>query len=154
MSETTNNASQSGNDRVEKLITALGQGIRAQNAIVQAIAISLQEIESHLRQIVVSFNPAPNYQRTLSEYLGFDWSSIGATVLKEDSDGVSLVEWNGKTFTRRSANNKYPEAIWFSRPAGKDADGNIKYERLVTFKRPSEVEPIAAKAKRAISSTI
>jgi DdrB-like protein len=141
-------------DRSERLIVTLGQRISEQNGILQMIAASLQGVESHLRQIAISSNPAPNYQRTLSEYPGFDWSSIGATVLKEDSDGVSVVEWNGKTFTRRSANNKYPEAIWFSRPAGKDADGNLRYERLVTCKRPSEAEPIAAKAKRAISSTI
>jgi hypothetical protein len=153
MPDTTQSEPQSGNDRIEKLITTLGQRLNTQNEIMQAIAVSLQEIESHLRQIAISSNPAPNYQRSLSEYPGFDWSRIGAAVLKEDSDGVTVVEWNGKTFTRRSANNKYPEAIWFSRPAGKDADGNIRYERLVTFKRPSEAEPIAAKAKRAISST-
>ncbi|MCI0388982.1 MAG: single-stranded DNA-binding protein [Acidobacteria bacterium] len=141
-------------DRIEKLITVLGQGIRAQNEIMRAIAISLQAIESHLRQMAISANPAPNYQRALSEYPGFDWSSIGATVVKEDSDGASVVEWNGTMFTRRSANNKFPEAIWFSCPAGKDADGNTRYRRLITFKRPSEAEPIAEKAKRAISSTI
>jgi DdrB-like protein len=154
MSEATKNTLQTGNEFVEKLITTLVQPIKAQNEIMQAMAISLEEIESHLRQIAISFNPAPNYQRALSEYPGFDWSSIGATVIKRDSDGVSVVEWNGKMFTRRSANNKYPEAIWFSRPVGKDADGDLRYERLVTFKRPSEAEPITAKAKRAISSTI
>jgi hypothetical protein len=36
-------------DRIEKLITVLGQGIRAQNEIMRAITISLQAIESHLR---------------------------------------------------------------------------------------------------------
>jgi len=148
------NAPQAGDDRIEKLITVLGQRTNALNEIMREMAISLQEIESHLRQIAISSDPAPNYQRALSEYPGFDWSSIGATVLKEDSDGASIVEWNGRTFTRRSANNKYPEAVWFSRPAGKDADGKIRYPRLVTFKRPSEAEPIAAKAKRAISPTI
>ncbi|MCI0661469.1 MAG: single-stranded DNA-binding protein, partial [Acidobacteria bacterium] len=106
--------------------------------------------ESHLRQIAISSNPAPNYQRPLSEYAGFDWASIGATILNRDDDGVTAVEWNGQVFTRRSPNNKFAEAVWFSRCVGKDAEGNNKYARLISFKAVSEAEPIAAKAKKAI----
>ncbi len=152
MSEATKNAPQSGNDCVEKLITALGQRLKAQNEIMQAIATSLQEIESHLRQIAISSNPAPNYQRALNEYPGFDWSSIGATVIKEDVDGAAVIEWNGQQFIRRSADNKFDAALWFSRCVGKDADGNNKYVRLITFKATTGAEPIAAKAKRVIGS--
>ncbi len=139
-------------DRSEKLIVALGQRISEQNEILQMIAASLQGVESHLRQIALSSNPAPNYQRPLSEYHGFDWSSIGAGVLKEDEDGVSSVEWNGQVFTRRSPNNKFDAAIWFSRSVGKDSDGNNRYVRLITFKAASDAEPIAAKAKKAARS--
>jgi hypothetical protein len=63
----------------EKLIVKLGQRISEQNGILRTIAASLQGVESHLRQIAVSSNPAPNYQRPLSEYPMFDWDSIGAT---------------------------------------------------------------------------
>jgi hypothetical protein len=38
----------------------------------ELIAASLQGVESHLRQMAVSSNPAPNYQRPLSEYPIFD----------------------------------------------------------------------------------
>jgi DdrB-like protein len=137
-------------DRAEKLIVALGQRISEQNEILQIIAESLQGVESHLRQIAISSNPAPNYQRPLSEYADFDWPSIGASVLNQDDDGVTAVEWNGQVFTHRSPNNKFDAAVWFSRFVGKDADGNNKYVRLISFKAVSEAEPIAAKAKKAI----
>jgi len=72
-------------DVEEKLIVKLGQRINEQNEILQMIAASLEGVESHLRQIAVSSNPAPNYQRSLSEYPTFDWPSIGATVLNWDA---------------------------------------------------------------------
>jgi hypothetical protein len=134
----------------DKLIMKLGQRISDQNEILRMIATSLQGVESHLRQMAVSSNLAPNYQRALSEYPTFDWSSIGASVLNRDDDGVTAVEWNGQVFTRRSPNNKFDAAVWFSRCVGKDADGNNRYVRLISFKAVSEAEPIAAKAKKAI----
>jgi hypothetical protein len=137
-------------DRSEKLIITLGQRVNEQNEILRMIAASLQGVESHLRQMAVSSNPAPNYQRPLSEYPIFDWPSIGATVLNRDEDGVTAVEWNGQVFTRRSPNNKFDAAVWFSRHLGQDADGNKRYARLIVFRALSDAEPIAAKAKKAI----
>ena len=134
----------------EKLIVKLGQRINEQNGILRTIAASLQGVESHLRQIVVSSNPAPNYQRPLSEYPTFAWDSIGATILNRDGDGVTAVEWNGQVFTRRSPSNKFSEAVWFSRHLGQDSDGNKRYARLISFRALSDAEPIAAKAKKAI----
>jgi DdrB-like protein len=139
-------------DRSGRLIVTLGQRISEQNGILQMIAASLQGVESHLCQIANSSNPAPNYQRALSEYPGFDWLSIGATVLKRDDDGATAVEWNGQVFTRRSPNNKFNAAIWFSRCTGKDADDNNRYARLISFRAVSDAEPIAAKARKAIGS--
>lgn len=137
-------------DRSEKLIITLGQRVNEQNEILRMIAASLQGVESHLRQMAVSSNPAPNYQRPLSEYPIFDWPSIGATVLNRDEDGVTAVEWNGQVFTRRSPNNKFDAAVWFSRHLGQDADGNKRYARLIVFRALSDAEPITAKAKKAI----
>jgi hypothetical protein len=137
-------------DRTEKLIVTVGQRMSALNEQLQMIAKSLQGIESHLRQIAISSNPAPNYQRLLSEYPHFDWASIGAAVLNKDVDGATSVEWNGQIFTRRSPNNRFDAAVWFSRCVGKDADGNNRYARLMTFKAASEAEPIASKARKAI----
>lgn len=139
-------------DQAEKLIVTLGQRISEQNGILRTIAASLRGVEAHLRQMAISSNPAPNYQRPLSEYPTFDWPSIGATVLKRDDDGVTAVEWNGQVFIRRSPDNSYGAAIWFNRSVGKDADGKNKYIRLITFKPPAESGPIGAKAKRVIGS--
>jgi hypothetical protein len=91
----------SDKDHAEKLIVTLGQRICEQNGTLRTIAASLQGLESHLRQIALSSNPAPNYQRPLNEYPTFDWPSIGATVLNRDDDGATAVEWNGQVFTRR-----------------------------------------------------
>ena len=137
-------------DMDEKLIVKLGQRISEQNEIFRGIAASLEGIESHLRQMAISSNPAPNYQRPLSEYPTFDWSSIGATVLNRDGDGVTAVEWNGQVFMRRSPSNRFDGAVWYSRHLGKDSDGNMRYARLISFKALSDAEPIAAKAKKAI----
>jgi DdrB-like protein len=137
-------------DRGEKLIVTLCQRINEQNGILRTIAASLQGLASHLRQIAVSSNPAPNYQRPLSEYPTFDWPSIGATVLNRDDDGVTAVEWNGQVFTRRSPNNKFDAAVWFSRHLGQDSDGNKRYARLISFKAFGDAEPITSKAKKAI----
>jgi DdrB-like protein len=137
-------------DMDEKLIVKLGQRITEQTEVLRVIAASLHGVESHLRQIAVSSNPAPNYQRALSEYPTFDWTSIGAAVLSRDDDGATTVEWNGQIFTRRSPDNRFQEAVWFSRHLGQDADGNKRYARLITFRALSDAEPIAAKAKKAI----
>jgi DdrB-like protein len=137
-------------DRIEKLITVLGQRMNGLNKTLQMLAESLQDVELHLRDISISSNPAPNYRRPLSDYQDFDWASIGAIILKEDRDGATEVEWNGQVFTRRSPHNSYDAAIWYSRSVGKDSDGKNKYLRLITFKAPSESGPIAVKAKKAI----
>jgi hypothetical protein len=135
----------------EKLIVKLGQRITEQTEILRMIAVSLQGVEAHLRQMAISSsNTAPNYQRLLSEYPTFDWASIGATVLNRDGDGVTSVEWNGQIFTRRSPSNRFQEAVWFSRHLGQDSDGNKRYARLITFRDLNDAEPIAAKAKKAI----
>jgi DdrB-like protein len=117
----------------EKLIVKLGQRLSEQNELLRMIAESLRGVEAHLRQIAVSSNPAPNYQRPLSEYSTFDWTSIGATVLNRDGDGVTAVEWNGQVFTRRSPSNKFDAAVWFSRHLGQDSDGcDLKHRMAVT----------------------
>ncbi|HEX5080663.1 MAG TPA: single-stranded DNA-binding protein, partial [Blastocatellia bacterium] len=117
----------------EKLIVKLGQRISEQNEILRMIAESLQGVEAHLRQMAISSNPAPNYRRPLSEYQDFDWGTIGAIVLKEDNDGATEVEWNCQVFTRRSPENHFDSAVWYSRCVGKDSDGcDLKDRMAVT----------------------
>ncbi len=69
------NAPQS-DDRIEKLITVLGQRMNALTKTLQMIAESLQGVELLLREMSISSNPAPNYRRPLSDYRDFDWASI------------------------------------------------------------------------------
>jgi hypothetical protein len=89
----------------------------------------------------------PNYQIGLDSFLSFDWDTIGATIEQVDGDGVAAVSWRGNRYTRRSASNKFEPAIWFSRAIGKDEAGNPKYERLITFKRLAEAEPLPVKLR-------
>jgi hypothetical protein len=150
MSDKPQRTTQIDIDKIEKLVIALGQRTAAQNEALTLIGGCLIGIDASLRQLSLASNPAPNYQRQLSEYRNFDWDSIGAMVLKEDEDGVNAVEWNEHVFQRRSPSNKFDAAIWFSRCTGKDSEGNNRYVRLITFKAGNEAEPIAAKAKQAI----
>ncbi len=115
-----------------------------QNTVLERIAASLE-------RLAPANQSAPNYQKTLEEFRGFDWATIGATVVQSDPSGAAIVEWSGQQFTRRSPTNKFGEAIWFSRSVGKDDDGNTRYERLITFRKMGEVEPIPDRVNRAIS---
>ena len=96
--------------------------------------------------------PIPSYQFPIEAFSTFDWKSIGAVVEQCDSSGATVICRNGLYFTRRSPANKFGEAIWFSRSVGKDENGQINYERLITF-RPianNQVEPLPEKVKRFV----
>lgn len=115
--------------------------------IVAQFLFQLTRIADSLDVLAQANMPEPNYTKDISEYKGFDWDSIGATVVKEDRDGPTHVEWGGALWLRRSPSNKYGPAIWFSRAAGKDAEGNNKYLKLITFKEISDVDPVSEKAR-------
>lgn len=112
-----------------------------------AIARSLAAIERALRP------EAPNYKRDIKDFPNFNWENIGARVLKRDAYGVAQVEYSDQVYTRRSPDNKFDEAIWFSRPEGKDADGNVRYVRLITFRKFDDAEPIGRKVEAVIRAT-
>lgn len=92
---------------------------------------------------------APNYQRPLAAFGAFDWSSIGAAVTETDGSGPSRLEYGGHIFTRRNGRGKFGEAIWFSRPQGKNEDGSTAYARLITFKNYSDAEPVPADLQKS-----
>ncbi|NJL01045.1 MAG: hypothetical protein HC838_17525 [Spirulinaceae cyanobacterium RM2_2_10] len=96
---------------------------------------------------------APNFERQLSDFGDFDWASIQARVIERDRYGPTLVEWRGRQYKRRSPDNKFGAAIWFSRAIGKEGD-RVKYERLITFRSSDsdEVEPISRQAERWLES--
>lgn len=112
--------------------------------------VALEKIADALERLAPASKEAPNYQYPLESFASFDWESIGATVLRRDKDGAAIVNWRGNRFVRRSPQNKFGEAIWFSRCVGKDDNGENAYERLCTFKPVSniEVEPVPAKIQR------
>jgi hypothetical protein len=107
----------------------------------------LARIANALEQLAIASAPkAPNYRRTLAEFSDFDWGSIGATVTASDNDGPTSISRDGFIWTRRSPQNKFAEAIWFSRATGeRDEEGNARYARLITFTAPAEAEPLPRK---------
>lgn len=126
----------------ERLLALLGV-IAGTN---ERIAAQLERCAGALEALARYQAPkAPNYRRPLTEWAGFDWESIGAEVLTRDRDGVAVVKWGDFTWTRRAPDNKFGEAVWYSRPDGKDADGTMRYVRLITFVATTEAEPVGRK---------
>lgn len=114
--------------------------------LLRAIAYQTQLLERIAAAL--EGQTVPNYQMGLDAYQSFDWATIGATIEQVDSDGVAAVSWHGNRYIRRSAANKFEPAIWFSRSVGRDEAGNPKYERLITFKRFGDVEPLPVKVAK------
>ncbi|HLE03997.1 MAG TPA: single-stranded DNA-binding protein [Anaerolineales bacterium] len=92
---------------------------------------------------------APNYVKPLGDYRQFDWSSIAASVVQQDADGPTHVEWGGYLWNRRSPANKFDPAIWYSRAQGRDEQGNVAYLRLITFKPLKDSDPVPDKVAQA-----
>ncbi len=128
----------------ENPVDLLLRSITVQSAI-------LTEISRSLAVIAGSMAIAPDIRVPIETYVGFDWESIGAKVLRNDKDGASVVEWNGKHFKRRAPDNKFEPCIWFSRCSGKDEAGNNKYDVLISFEQiKDDVDPIGEKARKLI----
>ena len=121
-------------------------------AILSQQTLALERLASAVERLAPA--AAPNYTRPLEGFKVFDWEIIGATVERCDQYGPAIVTWNSQQFYRRSPNNKFGEAIWYSRCVGKGEDGENRYERLITFKplAKSQVEPIPDRVNRYITS--
>jgi len=121
--------------------------------LLALIAKNSQRIADSLDLLALAAAPkAPNYQRPLSEFRDFDWESINAEVLVADKHGVAQLKWNGYIFTRRSPSNNFGEAIFFTRPDGKDAEGRNRYVRLITFKAPTKARSIPEETQEKMES--
>lgn len=108
----------------------------------------LSEIKVMLRAI--ASQAPPNWQRSLKAYPKFDWAAIGATVVRSDDHGATVVQWCGHAYIRRAGENKkFGACIWFSRAIGKDGDEAV-YGRLITFKDLSHAEPLPAYVVNAL----
>jgi hypothetical protein len=89
----------------------------------------------------------PGLERPLADYKSFDWSTIGASIVNQDPDGPTHVEYDGVIWTRRSPSNKFDPCIWYSRPHGHDDEGKVKYMTLIKFKTIKDAEGIPNKIK-------
>lgn len=109
--------------------------------------LALERLADAVERLAPTTTVAPNYLRSLESFAEFDWDALGATVERSDQYGAAIVSWRGFQFVRRSPQNKFGDAVWFSRCTGKDENGENKYERLITFKPVSrvEVEPLSNK---------
>jgi hypothetical protein len=110
----------------------------------------LQRVATALEKLAPANVAAPNLTRPLAEFSVFQWDEIGARVIQRDLNGPTIVEWGGQPYSRRSPQNKFNPAIWFSRAVGKDEDG-VKYERLITFREFSEIDPLPQKIEHALA---
>jgi len=120
---------------------------------LQRNTMALEAIRDILNTIRLQLmaDHVPNYQYDLATFPGFNWESIGASVTERDSDGVATVSWAGHTYIRRAPQNKFGDAIWFSRCTGKAGDGTPQYARLITFKRGStKAEPLPERVSQHI----
>ncbi|MCO5185406.1 MAG: single-stranded DNA-binding protein [Anaerolineae bacterium] len=109
-----------------------------------SILAKLETITTLLRQLLRQNAPyAPNYRYPLAAYWTFDWTTIGAEIIRRDDKGATQVLWGGYLWTRRNdAGRQYGKAIWFSRiDSGSDRD-DLTYIRLITFKNSAEPDPM------------
>lgn len=117
-------------------------------ALVGSIADSLSRLAGER-----DGESAPDWEFPIESYAGFDWVAHGAQVIARDGDGPTVVQWGGKNFKRRSPDNAFDPAIWFSHCIGKTEDGRNEYVRLVTFRKfkDDDVQPLGRKAERYVS---
>ena len=123
--------------------TAATTSLTALTAVLERIAIAVEQIAS-------ATLAAPSYRHSLADFRQFDWPGIGAHAIDRDDYGVTAVQWNGHLWTRRSNDGKFGLAIWFSRPDGKDENGDAQYLRLITFKDLAQAEPIPTAVARRL----
>jgi hypothetical protein len=121
-------------------------------SLLSAQTAALGRIANALEAIALTNAPAPNFVKPIDQYGTFDFTSIGALVKGHDASGPTELEWGGYLWTRRSPQNNFGEAIWFSRATGKDAEGQVKYSRLITFKKLSEAEPLPRKVEALVET--
>ena len=123
-------------EQFEKLMQVYREQYKLNQKILQTQQLILARLDRLVDNIEIN---DPEIERSLSEYKNFDWKAIRARVIEIDSDGVALVEWRGKIYKRRSPDNKFSPAIWYS---PKEGDS---YKKLITFKDFGSIEPLGRK---------
>lgn len=129
-------------------LAELNEGIALGSHYIRRVAVAAEALAAGEQDP----NDAPDIEMPLETFAGFDWSSISAEVVARDEFGPSILSFGGKAFKRRSPDNAYDPAVWFSRCVGKDEAGKNQYVRLITFRPMSDkVEPMGRKVERAVA---
>jgi hypothetical protein len=101
------------------------------------------KLERALIKLAAAVNPSPDYRQPLARYGSFNWQSIDAVVMNSDGGGPTFVKWGGLVYTRRcKVDQRFGSAIWYSKSAGKNGDGENKYHTLIKF--TDKISPPAA----------
>lgn len=147
----------SSDDKLNWLVERV-QTLEQMNAV---LAQSVAELTQEVRKLTIATAAneaaklAPNYRQKLTDYPSFDWSSIDAEVIERDDYGVSVVQWGGYSWTRKSPGNAYGSDIFFSRSIGKDENDKHQFVRLIGFYSPKQSQPpqpISRGAEAALKS--
>lgn len=88
----------------------------------------------------------------LADFAGFAWSTIGATIVQRDADGVSIIRAANGRIAKRRSNDKFGTEVWFSYSDGKDEKGENRYRKVVVFRNVAPPEPLGRKTEQAVRS--
>jgi hypothetical protein len=107
-------------------------------ALVEQLNRIASALEQHNAMVFASQpdRPAPNLQRKLEDYAGFEWDTIGAHVEAFDRHGATEVTWNSRIFKRyrSTEDDDKGQDIRFRRVvSGTVAEKNLKWETLIKF---------------------
>ena len=111
---------------IDRVLQAL-RHVYAQNRRIE------RKLDLLLEQGVGQVGEVETVVRPLAEFATFDWRSIQAEVVEADRKGPTIVRWQGKQYLRRSPNNNFRKAIWYSRYVGRRGEMRV-YDRLITFR--------------------
>ena len=117
-----------------------------QTQLLQAILAELKALHASIK----SNQPAPRLEFHLDDLPNFPWDAIGAVPAQRDKHGISQIWWGGRQFFRRSPDNRYTEAIFFSRSLGKEENGKPQYEWLIRFS--TTTKPLTPKGVERLRS--
>lgn len=88
----------------------------------------------------------------LSDFAALPWSTIGATIVQRDSDGVSIVRTANGRMAKRRSNDKFGTEVWFSYSDGKDDRGENRYVKVIVFRNVAPPEPLGRKTEQAVKA--
>lgn len=88
----------------------------------------------------------------LSGFAAFPWSTIGATIVDRDADGVSIIRTANGRIAKRRSNDKFGTEVWFSYSDGKDEKGENRYRKVIVFRNVAPPEPLGRKTEQAVKA--